>query len=342
MQHGRRPRPILILTLALIATQVQAQLPGTPKNKGFDSTYVKDYSRQVTGRAYLSTKYNRMRLVGMRQAPAITYKPNNKFNIGVGASYRAITLNIGVGIPGLNKDHEKFGTTRYLDAQANIHTKRWATNLFLQGFRGYYISSYTKEQLGWTQASLYPTRPDIREYNFGVSTVHIFNNDKFSYRAAFNQDAWQRKSQGSFLAGGYITYFRLRSDSSLVPVRLAASFEPGLHLVRAGFTDLGLNFGYAYTVVVREHFFLTASTVLGAGISAQRATTVEQQRKDVRTAFGPGWHTQLRAATGYNSARFYIGISFNQENIGYLVDERDRFYWGVGNIRLNFAKRFSL
>lgn len=342
MQSAGIPRLLTILALALIATQVQAALADIPGNKGFDTTYVKDYSRQITGRTYLSTKYNRLRLVGMRRAQAITYKPNNKFNIGVGASYKALTLNIGVGIPGLNKDQEKYGTTRYLDAQANIHTKRWATNLFLQGFRGYYISSHTKEELGWAQATLYPTRPDIEEYNFGVSTVHIFNNDRFSYRAAFNQDAWQRKSQGSFLAGGYITYFRLRSDSSLVPVRLATYFEPGLHLVRAGFTDLGLNFGYAYTLVVREHFFLTASNVLGVGISAQRATTVEQERKDVRTAFGPGWHTQLRIATGYNSARFYVGISFNQENIGYLVDERDRFNWGVGNVRLNIAKRFSL
>lgn len=341
MSHARMALIVTPLVLALATLAGTACSATPPGNNTFDTVYVKDYSRLLTGRLYLSTKYNRLRLTGYRGSEAITYRPNNKINFGIGASYRALTLNIGVGVPGLNKDQDKRGTTRYLDAQANIHAKRWATNLFLQGFRGYYISSHGKDELGWTQATLHPTRPDVREYNFGVSTVHIFNNNRFSYRAAFNQDAWQRKSQGSFLAGGYLTYFRLRADSSLVPARLATAFEPGLHMVRGGFTDLGINVGYAYTLVIREHFFLTGSMVLGGGISGQRATTMQRGQQEVKTVFGLGWHTQLRAAAGYNSARYWFGVSFNQENIGYLVDERDRFHWGVGNVRVNLAKRFG-
>lgn len=34
-------------------------------------------------------------------------------------------------------------------------------------------------------------------------------------------------------------------------------------------------------------------------------------------------------------------MSFNQENIGYLLEDRSSFYWSVGNIRLNFVKRFD-
>ncbi len=321
-----------------LAAQHQAQ----GNNKGFDPDYVADFSDRLTGRFYLSTKYNKMQLGGLRGSRAIVYRPNNKINFGLGASYRALTLNIGVGIPGVNKDQDKRGRTRYLDAQANLYTKRWATNLFLQGFRGYYISSHTKAELGWVQDTELPTRPDVREYNFGVSTVHIFNNDRFSYRAAFNQDAWQRKSQGTLLAGGYLTYFRLRSDSSLVPMQLAPQFESGLHMRRGGFIDLGASGGYAYTLVIKEHIFLTGSLVLGGGLSAQRAATVVNGNERVKTTAGPGWHSQFRAGAGYNSARYYAGIYFSQENIGYLLDDRDSFYWSVGNIRVNFVKRFEL
>lgn len=331
-----------LLPAQLCPVQVCAQGEKQGKNKGFDPAYVADFSERLTGRFYLSTKYNKMQLGGLRGSRAIVYRPNNKINFGLGASYRALTLNIGVGIPGVNKDQDKRGTTRYLDAQANLYTKRWATNLFLQGFRGYYISSHTKSELGWVQDTELPTRPDVREYNFGVSTVHIFNNDRFSYRAAFNQDAWQRKSQGTLLAGGYLTYFRLRSDSSLVPLRLAPQFESGLHLRRGGFIDLGASAGYAYTLVIKEHVFLTGSLVLGAGVSAQRAATVVNAREEVKTNVGPGWHGQFRAGAGYNSERYYAGLYFSQENIGYLLDDRDSFYWSVGNIRLNFVKRFGL
>ena len=308
----------------------------------FDSAYVKDYSHILTGRVYLSTKYNKMQLGGLHEAKPLIYRPNNRVNFGVGASYRALTLNIGVGIPVLNEDDPEKGKTHYLDAQANIYTQHWATNLFLQRYQGYYVATYTKDELGWTQPTSFPTRPDIVEYNIGVSTVHIFNSKRFSYRAAFNQDAWQRESQGTFLAGGYATYFNLKADSSLVPTKLDHLYEPGLHMRQGGFWDIGPSLGYAYTLVLKEHWFLTGSVVLGGGLSVQHAVTDEDLAEDVfKTTAGLGWHGQFRAGAGYNSARYYVGMSFNQENIGYLIDERSNFYWSVGNIRLNFVKRFN-
>ncbi len=334
----------LVAVVSLLICLGNAALAQSDKMRDtFDTVYVKDYSHILTSRFYLSTKYNKMQLGGLSSIKAMIYRPNNKINFGFGASYRALTLNIGVGIPGLNKDQNKRGETRYLDAQANLYTKRWASNLFLQRFRGYYISSHTKEELGWQQDTEYPTRPDVNEYNLGLSTVHIFNNDRFSYRAAFNQDAWQRKSQGTLLAGGYLTYFHLKADSSLVPMQYAALYDPGLQIRRGGFVDLGPSLGYAYTLVIKEHIFLTGSVVLGGGISVQRAITAADSEKEIqKTSAGAGWHGQFRAGAGYNSARYYAGVSFNQENIGYLLDDRNSFYWSVGNIRLNFVKRFDL
>lgn len=342
--------PVRVPTLRCLAA-IAAFLPACQqahaqherKRNTFDTVYVKDYSHILTGRLYFSTKYNKLQLGGTKGTKSLIYRPNNKINFGVGASYRALTLNIGVGIPGLNKDEEKRGETRYFDAQANIYTKRWATNLFLQRFKGYYVSSYTLPELGWQQDTEFPTRPDLVQYNLGLSTVHMFNNDRFSYRAAFNQDAWQRKSQGSLLAGGYLTYFHLRSDSSLVPVQLAQLYDRGLQLRRGGFLDLGPSAGYAYTLVFKEHLFLTGSFVVGGGLSVQRAAISAAEDDEVlKTSAGLGWHGQFRAGAGYNSARYYLGMSFNQENIGYLLEDRSSFYWSVGNIRVNFVKRFDM
>lgn len=338
---GTGSRLLACIASALAALSVGAQ--STPGRSSFDEAYVRDYSRLLTTRFYFSTKYNWLQLGAPNAAKDVVYRPNNKVNFGLGASYRAITLNIGVGIPGLNQDADKYGETRYLDAQANIHTKRWATNLFLQRFKGYYISSHTQPELGWVQSTEYPTRPDLVQFNLGASTVHIVNNDRFSYRAAFNQDAWQLRSQGSLLVGGYFTYFRMNADSSVIPDRLAAQFNDGLQLRRGGFLDIGPSVGYAYTLVLHEHYFLTGSVVLGGGLSLQRATTESPDGAEVvKNGGGLGWHGQFRAGAGYNSRRYFFGLSFNQENIGYLLDERSRFSWSVGNIRINLVKRFDL
>jgi hypothetical protein len=117
----------------------------------FDTAYVKDYSHILTGRLYSSTKYNKMQLGGLKGTKALIFRPNSKYNFGVGASYHALTLNIGVGIPGLNKDQDIRGETRYFDAQANVYTKRWASNVFLQRFQGYYFLrlSFNQENIGY-------------------------------------------------------------------------------------------------------------------------------------------------------------------------------------------------
>ena len=306
----------------------------------FDTMYVRDYTDRVTGRLYLSTKYNSLTLIGPMD-DRLVHRPNNRVNIGIGASYRGLTLNIGFGVPFLNQDDEVRGKTRYLDAQANFHTQRWAANLFLQVFSGYYIATHSKEQLGWIQPTERPYREDLTEFNIGVSMLRVLNDRRFSYRAAFSQDAWQRRSQGSWLVGGYSTYFNADADSSLVPTALQDQYDDVARMRLGRFADIGPMGGYVYTFVWKEHWFLTLSAAAGAGPSIQRIThEVGDGVAEVRNA-GLGWHLQMRAATGYNSRRRYVGMSFNQENIGYLLPDQQVFRWAVGNLRFNFVHRFN-
>lgn len=309
----------------------------------FDSLYVRDYSHIVTGRFYLSTKDNAFALRSRNSGRDLVYRPNNQFNWGLGASYRALTLNIGIRIPIINDNDEVFGNTRYLDAQANIHTKRTATNLFLQVFRGYHLRDYTNEELAWPALAERPYRPDARQANFGFSTLRITNNDRFSYRASFNQDAWQRRSQGSWLIGGYMTFFALRADSSIVPSVLDDRFTPGVHIRRGDFFDAGPMGGYVHTFVYREHWFMTLSTVAGAGLSVQGLVVPEETGEGERRSSdaGAGWRFQWRAGAGYNSARHYVGVSFNQERVGYFLGDQQRFTWNVYNLRFNVVRRFN-
>ncbi|MBX2980777.1 MAG: DUF4421 domain-containing protein [Flavobacteriales bacterium] len=331
--------PILLLTaMTVCATRATAQKHKEP----FDTLYVRDYSHILTGRFYLSTKDNAFALRS-RGGRDLVYRPNNQINWGLGASYRALTLNIGIRMPVVNDNDDEFGRTRYLDAQANILTKRTATNLFLQVFRGYHLRGYTNAELRWPELAQRPYRPDVRQFNFGFSSLRITNNDRFSYRASFNQDAWQRKSQGSWLVGGYMTYFGMRADSSIVPTTEQERFTPEVSIRRGDFFDAGPMGGYVYTFVFKEHWFATVSAVGGAGIALQGLyyplgdLVSEGQRNDA----GAGYRFQWRAGAGYNSARHYVGLSFNQERVGYFLQDQQRFTWNVYNLRFNIVRRFN-
>lgn len=332
------PRVLLLASCCLLAASATAQ----PRAGAFDTLYVLDMSRILTGRVYLSTKDNAFTLGARGAERDLTYRPNNRINLGVGASYRALTLNIGFGVPFLNDDDVVRGETRYFDAQANIYTKRQATNLFLQVFSGYYVDTYDLSELNWTPIAIRPYRPDVWQFNFGVSSVRILQSDRFSYRASFNQDAWQRRSAGSWLLGGYATYFAVRADSSLVPSTLAGRFTTDVRLRNGDFMDLGPMGGYACTFVLAEHWFATISGVAGLGLTYQDIAFPFRDGEQRRKGWGIGWHAQWRMGMGYNSRRHYVGLSYNEERIGYFLGEQQRFTWVVSNLRFNVVRRFNV
>ena len=336
-------RRILVLLVLMHGLVSRAQ---DEKEGELDSLFVKDHSEMLGVRLFTSTKYNALRIGNKNDGNELIYRPTNQFNIGVGASYRKFTLNLGTGIPGLTTSRrERFGHSRYLDAQANIFSPERATNLFLQFFKGYHIPTHTEEQLGWPeQETERPFRDDIEQFNFGITTLRVLNSKRYSYRAAFNQDAWQRRSQGSWLFGGYGTYYRLRADSSLVPSMLSDQFTDKAAIDRGDLIDLGPMGGYAYTLVLNQHFFITGSAAAGVGLSMQYLETepLEAGVTDHKgTTWGPGWHLQFRGGIGYNSARDQIGITWNHEHIHYVLQTQNMFAWNVGNIRFNIVHRFD-
>ena len=306
-----------------------------------DTNYVRDFSNRPTIRLYLSSKFNSMVVRSDETFTDLRFRPNGNYNMGIGASYRRLTLNIGFPVPFINSDDGAKGRTRFLDAQATLHTQRQASNLFLQVFKGYHITSHTPPRVGWGQTTSYPYRPDLVQFNIGFSTLRIVNHTRFSYRATFNQDAWQQLSQGTWLYGGYATCYVVKADSALVPTRLLGEFASSATITKGLFLDVGPMGGYAQTFVYRRHWFLTVSAALGAGPTVQRLLLPASEGATTRVYLGPGWHAQFRAGVGYNSRYRYVGLLYNQEHIGYVLHAQNSFAWDVGNFRVMFVHRLT-
>jgi len=337
----------ILITFALAQFSLKAQIfapPDSSYNAKFDTNYVKDFTHILTTRVYLSSKFNSMTLSDDSTGATVAYRPNNQVNMGFGFSYRAFTLNIGFGIGVLNTDDDVLGETSYFDAQGNMYSKKIATNLFFQTYQGYYIDSHTREQLGWPEdGNKKATRRDIRQSNIGLSSLYIFNNDKFSYRASFNQDAWQKKSAGSGLLGGYATYFTVRGDSSLVPSALDSLFSPNMQIKQGNFLDFGIMGGYTHSFVIAKHVFVTLSTVGGLGLSIMRnSLELPDGSTEPRSKTGAGYVFQGRFAMGWNSERNYVGVSYNNESSWSVQTRNERFGWSVGNFRINYVHRFNM
>lgn len=296
-----------------------------------DTNYIQPYTKMITGRAYLSQKYTIFGIDGAGGFREIQYRPNTKLSVGVGATYRALTLNVGYGFSFLNPGKEK-GKTKYLDLQTHLYGAKWRFDLFGQFYKGYFIFP---RGYGSSDINTFYKRPDLNVKEMGVSAYQIYNSKRFSYRAAFLQSEWQKKSAGSFLLGGSITYGKIRGDSAIVPAALAADY-PQKDIEQVRYIEVGPGAGYAYTLVWKEHWFITASATLSLDLGFVEET-IKEINKFTRQ-ISPNF--MFRSGIGYNSSNWNLNFFWvsNRTAISGQFPQGG-YHVNTGNYRLAVAKR---
>lgn len=314
----------MVLTFLVVAQSLSAQ-----KQDQFDSTFYQTYPRHITGRVFFSQKYTRLTLDGPGGSE-LRYVPNNPFAVGVGVSYGIATLNLGVGLPGFTDKDEK-GKTKSLDLQSHIYARKWVVDLYGQFYKGYYLAPKGKA----ATADNYYIRPDMRVQMFGASAYHIFNSDRFSYRAAFLQNEWQKKSAGSFLLGGEIYGGSVKSDSALGPSTIPNDFS-SKGLSRVNFLEFGVGAGYTHTFVYRQNWFVTGSATVNADLGFTRETV--SAGKEKQTSLSP--NLTVRAVAGYNSAKWIATVSWVENQMNFNGSNDREYLIRTGNFRVTVAKRF--
>lgn len=340
-------KKIILICIAVFlccqGTKVNGQFLPRLFTDEHDSTYIESYKHQLTTRMYASRKYTDLKFRDRGEEMTLNYHPNDRTNLGFGATYNALTLNIGISFPLINHDDGKYGKTDYLDWQMHILMRKLAVDFYFSTYKGYYI--YNPQDLfsDYTDDDVFPQRRDMLTIELGGDAYYIFNYRKFSYRAAFNQDERQLKSAGSFLAGPSAYFIYFQGDSSLVPANLAdPDFFDGYTLKRSRYNKFSLCAGYAYNLIVKQRVFFTVSILTGAGAGLMRTypqdDDIEGDKKfDVCLTY------TFKCATGYNGKHFYAGISYVNSSLHCPTPvPQTKFIFDAGNLRLNLAYRFPI
>ncbi len=288
-----------------------------------DTTYISSYAKQLTARFYYSQKYSSIAIDETGGKPALRYRPNTTNNLGIGATYRWFTLNLAYGFGFLNPNDSR-GKTSYLDLQCHIYGRMLLIDLWGQNYKGYYLRGY--------EDTPYYIRPDITLYEYGLFGQYIFNGQKYSHKAAFVQNEWQKKSSGSWLAGAQVYYSLLKADSSLNVYEMRQSKSKISNI------QIGPTAGYAYTLVMKKHFFVTASLSLGADIGYNSISDANTLR--YKWTFSPTLFSRL--SLGYNSDKWAINAMIVNDGIRLGSFEEVKLGLNSGNYRLTLTHRFEI
>ncbi len=250
--------------------------------------------------------------------------------MGVGATYKSFTLNLAYGFGFLNPDRGQ-GKTRYLDLQFHNYGKKIILDVFGQFYRGFYLSRHD----GISMSEGPYLRPDIHINELGASVHYVLNHARFSYRASFFQNEWQKKSAGTFLAGFGAYGGWVKADSSMLPTDINRESTRG-DLQKLNFFEFGPSAGYAYTFVLDRHFFLTGSGSLSLayGVNTMSGGGSGHQ------VTGFNVNTIFRIFGGYNSSTWAFNANYITDGVRLVSNNGRQVMLTTGNVRVNIVHRF--
>ena len=299
-----------------------------------DSNYYETYPHKITSRLYLSQKYIHLNFPASNSnTEDLEYKANPKLNLGLGVTIHNFSINLFYGFAFLNKKDEAKGETKGLNLQLHLYPHKWAIDLYAEFPKGMHL-----EPKGFASNSsgTYYYRPDIKGSLIGISAYKVPNKERFSYRAAIVQTEWQKKSAGSPLFGGDLYMGTIKGDSALIPAKVQNSF-PQAGINKINFLSFGPGVGYAYTLVIEKHFFITGSMVGNLNLNFTKETKTNTENK-----FSIAPASVFKAALGYNSSNWNVSANWTGNGLWFKgASSSKNYFWPSGNYRIVLAKRFD-
>jgi hypothetical protein len=262
----------------------------------------------------------------------LTFKPNNSYSLGLGMYLFEVGFELALAIPVDEKNKAIYGESRARDLQLNILGKKWGVDAFFQRYHGFYVTDSENEVVDNTP---YPQRPDIISRNFGATGSYVFNNQRFSFRSAYNYAERQVFSKGSLLLASTISSFRMQADSSILNNTQEVAFGQNVSFTNLRYVTFSIAPGYTYSVVF-NNFFLNGTLLVGP---AQNWIKYQLEGGDRKNDSGINSFIAARLSLGYNGERVFGGISFLSQ--GSIVKFEDvSFSNNNGSFKILFGYRF--
>lgn len=253
-------------------------------NAQLDSTRIKTFNDKLQIGLFISDNNAVTTFQAVNSDNIIRQQPILKPTLGVQFAYNGAILALGTGVAIPHPRYEDYEITDAININGYLSRPKyvlWGAFRYFQGFE--YSEGHQKLD--------YP-----HFVNAAASYMHIFNENKYSFRAAYRQADQQLKSGGSPLVKVTASYNSVH-DTSLTVINYR-DFR--------GFLSQGVSVyaGYGYTLNFDEHWFISALAL--GGVDFQKSFSGEFH------SFLPTY--DFKSSIGYNTDKFYFSLLFSTDN----------------------------
>lgn len=294
---------------------------------GCDTNYVTPQLYQFTTQAELSYFHDYYRITSTENENShLTLQSNNPLTVG-GYIYWGIlgygrTWTLGDGNSKAFRNSFSLNTARFIAEIYNFKTSGKTR-----------ISSVSGIDLDGKNRDFYGLSSDC----FGLSAEYIFNHRRYSYPAAFGENAVQRRAAGSWKAGFTFNRIDIDLNRAAIPEYILSEIDTTLLFDNIKYYDYGISFGYGYNWPFYRNCLLAVSVLPTIGyrrsnITAEHGYILGSLSTDV----------VFRASLFWNNTKYFSGLVLDLHTYAY----RER-HFGLTNTYgtlkfiagLNFLKK---
>ena len=306
-----------------------------------DTAYILDYKHKLTARIYSLNEAINLEIDPISDGPGLLYRPNNPQHIGLAGFYKWFGLGLAIQTPFLTTDNDTYGSSSSIDLRINAYGSWINAELAFANYKGFYLENSPEIVNDFESGDPYLHRPDLDIRSISGIFYLVPNYRKHSFRAAYIQNEYQRKSAGSFLIAPAFQINRLQAESSLIPTDYTNQygiFEED-ELVRGRFNFVGVFAGYSYTLVFLKRFYVNLAMLPGAFLQYYDYHTETAHYNRNRAYFL--WTS--RFAAGYNGKSWFAGMGgVSGFNNALLPLNTSAYALGVEQFRIWVGTRINL
>jgi hypothetical protein len=284
-----------------------------------DSSYIELHKNEFILKPYLYSNLLGLNLKETEQDKEVTYRSNNPTGIGIGLAHPKLPFGISIGWITGARSENKYVRTKSFDVLFNQYGRKYVLDIFYQQYKGLFSDS----------RNVLPIKidcPDLSVFGTGIVGQYVFNGNKFSYQAAFDQNERQIKSAGSLLVGGALHFIRLTADSS---------FKFDGQKKKSAY-QAGVNVGYSYSWVPQKRWLFNGSITLGANLV----------NNSIKSFFNRNLYVAptalARATICYNHEKWHAGMAFVTNYIELRDKTNAMVNLNYGRIYFFYVRKFSI
>lgn len=271
----------------------------------------------------------------MKGIDRVYLRNNSRLIIGVGFSYKWLTLRLSSGLLGNLRPLSRYGKTKYFDFGVDFTMKkRFYFDIDFHTYKGY---TY-KNALRWND-TLNELRPNIYDStlvaaSFSLNTWH-FRSDEFNMPSFKGKTGMYKRDIATWYIRYTVNYYGFGNDTGIIPLELRDSTKSITGAKTLAAFDFGAIPGYA---MVKRYKNMQFGLMAGIGGTIQAKVYV---RPDfTRGYLGLSPRVDFKVTAGWNKPRWFAMLVTDFDNKGIAfrhLKYRQTFYTVkfVAGIRLD-------